>query len=150
LQIRQIKFCQIYIFSAPANSNSAKSAKFSFRQNFFPPKFLPRLPVVVWKLFGHCFDCQIKVENKLRIDGKYEEWAKEKIKKNKISFIKDSIQKIEEFKNQSAPEFFNQVGVNYPELEKEKWDIDMKKVHKEADQALKKYTEVLEKLEESE
>ena len=101
----------------------------------------------MWKLFGHCFDCQIKVENKLRIDGRYEEWAKEKIKKNKISFIKDSIQKIEEFRNQSAPEFFNQVGVNYPELEKEKWDIDMKKVHKEADEALKKYEEVLEQLE---
>ena len=101
----------------------------------------------MWYLYQHCFDCQIKVENKLRIDGRYEQWAKEKIKKNKISFIKDSIQKIEEFKNQSAPEFFNQVGVNYPELEKEKWDIDMKKVHKEADEALKKYEEVLEQLE---
>ena len=104
----------------------------------------------MWKLFGHCFNCQIKVENKLRINGKYEEWAEEKIRKNKISFIKDSIQKIEEFKNQSAPEFFNQVGVNYPELEKEKWDINMDTVKKEADEAIEKYTKVLNELEESE
>ena len=34
-----------------------------------------------------------------------------------------------------------------PELEKEKWDIDMKKVKREAEEALKKYTEVLEQLE---
>ena len=49
-----------------------------------------------------------------------------------------------------GPEFYNNVGVNYPELEKEKWDIDMKKVHKEADEAIEKFTETLEKLENEE
>ena len=29
----------------------------------------------MWSLFGHCFDCQIKIEHTLRIEGKYEEWA---------------------------------------------------------------------------
>ena len=101
----------------------------------------------MWRLFGHCFDCQITIENKLRIEGKYEEWAENKIRKNKIAFIKDSIQKIEEWKDMKAPEWYNNVGVDYPELEKEKWDVDMKKVQKEADDALKKYTEVLEQLE---
>ena len=43
----------------------------------------------MWSMFGHCFDCQIKIENKLRIQGKYEEWAENKIRKNKIAFIKD-------------------------------------------------------------
>ena len=102
----------------------------------------------MWRLFGHCFDCQVKIENKLRIEGKYEEWAEEKIRQNKISFLKDSIQKINEFRNQKAPEFYNQVGVNYPELEKEKWDVDMDKVQREADEAIQKYTEVLEELDE--
>ena len=104
----------------------------------------------MWRLFGHCFDCQIKMENKLRIDGTYKKWAKEKIKQNKISFIKDSIQKIEEWKDMKAPEFYNQVGVNYPELEKEKWAGDMTQVNIMAKEALEEYTKVLNELEESE
>tara|TARA_R110001599_G_scaffold341484_1_gene562543 strand:- start:115 stop:501 length:387 start_codon:yes stop_codon:yes gene_type:complete len=103
----------------------------------------------MWSLFGHCFDCQIKIENKLRIEGKYEEWQERKIKENKISFLKDSIQQIKEFKNQKAPEFYNQVGVNHPEMEKEKWDIDMTKINAMADEALTEYNEVLNKLEKS-
>ena len=101
----------------------------------------------MWRLFGHCFECQVKIENKLRIEGKYEEWAEEKIRQNKISFLKDSIQKINEFRNQKAPEFYNQVGVNYPELEKEKWDVDMTQVNAMADEALEEYTKVLNELE---
>ena len=106
-----------------------------------------RLDDKMWRMFGHCFDCQIKIENKLRIEGKYEEWAEKKIRKNKIAFIKDQIQAISEWKDMKAPEFYNNVGVNYPELEKEKWDVDMEKVQKEADDAIEKYTEVLKELE---
>ena len=104
----------------------------------------------MWRLFNHCFDCQIKIENKLRITGEYEEWANEKIRQNKISFIKDNLQKLEEWKNQKAPEWHNNVGVNYPELEKEKWSMDMEKVTKEADEAIEKFTEELKKLENEE
>tara|TARA_B100001094_G_C18115359_1_gene763657 strand:- start:933 stop:1463 length:531 start_codon:yes stop_codon:yes gene_type:complete len=109
-----------------------------------------RLDNKMWRLYGHCFDCQLKFENKLRISGEYKEWEKEKIKQNKISFIKDQIQAISEWKDMKSPEFFNQVGVNYPELEKEKWDINMDTVKKEADEAIEKYTKVLNELEESE
>jgi len=49
-----------------------------------------------------------------------------------------------------APEFFNNVGVNQPMLEKEKWDIDVKKITKEAEEAIEKFTEELEKLENEE
>jgi len=103
----------------------------------------------MWRLFGHCFDCQIVIENKMRIAGTYDEWEKEKIKQNKISFLKDSIQKIEEWKDMKAPEFYNQVGVNYPELEKEKWGGDMTQVNLMAEEALEEYTKVLNELEES-
>ena len=106
-----------------------------------------RLDDKMWRLFGHCFDCQVKIENKLRIQGKYEEWAENKIKQNKISFIKDQIQAISEWRDSKAPEWYNNVGVNTPELEKEKWDVDMNKVKKEATEALEKYEEVLEQLE---
>ena len=101
----------------------------------------------MWTLFGHCFDCQVKIENKLRIEGKYEEWEKEKIRKNKISFIKDAIQKIEEWKNMKAPEWYNNVGVNYPELTKETWDIDTTQIQLMADEALEEYNKVLTELE---
>ena len=71
------------------------------------PMFCPKCDVIMkkrldnkfWNMYGHCFDCQIKIENKMRIDGTYEEWEKEKIKQNKISFIKEQIQAIEEWRN---------------------------------------------------
>ena len=106
-----------------------------------------RLDNKIWTLFGHCFDCQIKIENKLRILGKYKEWEVNKMKENKISFIKDTIQKIEEWKDMKAPEWFNRVGVNYPELEKEKWSVDVSRIKQMAEEAIKEYTEVLEDLE---
>jgi ribosomal protein L37AE/L43A len=106
-----------------------------------------RLDNKFWSMMGHCFDCQIKIENKLRMEGKYQEWEEKKIKENKISFLKDSIQKIEEFRNQKSPEFYNQVGVNHPELEKEEWDIDTTQIKLMADEALEEYTKVLKQLE---
>ena len=119
------------------------------------PMFCPKCDVIMkkrldnkfWNMYGHCFDCQIKIENKMRMTGKYEDWEKEKVKQNKISFIKEQIQAIEEWRNTKAPTWFNNVGVNTPELEEEKWDIDVEKIKQEADDALEKYNEALEKLE---
>ena len=53
-----------------------------------------RLANKVWMKFNHCFDCQVELENKMRIAGTYDEWEKNKIKENKIAFIKDQIQAI--------------------------------------------------------
>ena len=106
-----------------------------------------RLDDKMWGLYNHCFNCQLQFEHKLRLEGKYDEWEKEKVKQNKISFVKENIEKIKEWKTQSAPEWYNNVGVNYPELEHEKWNIDVKAIQNEADEALEKYTEVLNELE---
>ena len=122
------------------------------------PMFCPKCDVIMkkrlddkfWSMFGHCFNCQVKIENKMRITGTYDEWEKNKIRKNKISFIKEQIQAIGEWKDMKAPEFYNNVGVNEPMLEKEKWDIDVKKITKEAEEAIEKFTEELEKLENEE
>jgi len=103
----------------------------------------------MWRLYNHCFDCQLQIENRMRIDGTYDEWQEEKIRQNKISFIKEQIQAISEWKNLKAPEFYNQVGVNYPELEKEQWGGDMTQVNAMADEALEEYASTLTKLEES-
>ena len=121
------------------------------RMPWFCPKckkvMKKRLDNKFYMKLGHCFDCQVTIENKLRIQGKYEEWEKNKVRENKISFIKEQIQAIEEWKNIKAPEFFNNVGVNEPMLEKEKWDIDVKKITKEAEEAIEKFTKELKKLE---
>ena len=109
-----------------------------------------RLDNKFWMKFGHCFDCQIKIENKLRIEGTFEEWQEEKIKQNKISFLKDCIEQIKEWKNMEAPEWFNNVGVNYPELEKEKWEMDTTQIGLMADEAIEEYTKILNKLENKE
>ena len=87
-----------------------------------------RLDDKMWRLFGHCFDCQVKVENKLRIEGKYEEWERKKILENKKSFLHDLKQSIDEFeKTEGKAEFFNSVGVRDVELEKEKWSMGEEK-----------------------
>ena len=81
-----------------------------------------------WRLMGHCFDCQVTIENKLRIEGKYEEWERKKILENKKSYLKDLKQSIDEFeKTEGKAEFFNNVGVRTPELEKEKWSMGEEK-----------------------
>ena len=55
-----------------------------------------------------------------------------------------------EFKKMKAPEFHNNVGVNYPELETEKWDMNVEAMQKLADEALETYNEILENLEKME
>tara|TARA_A100001011_G_scaffold286954_1_gene297809 strand:- start:223 stop:774 length:552 start_codon:yes stop_codon:yes gene_type:complete len=89
-----------------------------------------------WRLMGHCFDCQVTIENKLRIEGKYEGWAKRKILENKKSFLHDLKQSIDEFeKTEGKAEFFNNVGVRTPELETEKWSMGDEKFDKLVNEA---------------
>ena len=109
-----------------------------------------RLDNKFWIKFSHCFNCQVKFENKLRIEGKFDEWQEEKIKQNKIAFFKDSIEQIKEWKDMKAPEWYNNVGVNYPELEKEKWNVDTDQIQIMADEAIEEYTKILNKLENKE
>ena len=119
------------------------------------PMFCPKCDVIMkkrldnkfWSMYGHCFNCQVKIENKMRIDGTYKDWEKNKIKQNKISYLKEQIQAIEEWRDTKAPTWYNNVGVNTPELEAEKWDVDVTAIQKEADEAIEKYTKQLDELE---
>lgn len=78
----------------------------------------------MWMRFGHCFDCQIEIENKLRISGEWEKHEKLKVLNNKKSYLKDLQQSIDEFEETGGKaEFFNQVGVNEAQLEKESWEM---------------------------
>ena len=37
-----------------------------------------RLDDKMYRLYSHCFDCQLKVENKMRIDGTYDGWEEKR------------------------------------------------------------------------
>lgn len=45
-----------------------------------------------WNLEKHCFDCQVAFEHKLRVEGKYEEYEKERMYKNAIAWLNDAEQ----------------------------------------------------------
>ena len=40
------------------------------------------LIISFWRLMGHCFDCQIDFEHKLRLEGKFD-WKQQKMLENK-------------------------------------------------------------------
>jgi ribosomal protein L37AE/L43A len=104
-----------------------------------------RLDDRMWYLYNHCFECQIKIENKMRIDGTYDEWAEKKVIANKLAWIKEQKQSIEEFKKQKAPEFLQQFRPDGYSVDKETWQMDVGEIKKQADKAL----EYLQKIEDS-
>ena len=104
-----------------------------------------RLDDRMWYLYSHCLDCQVKVENKLRIDGTYDEWATKKVIANKLAWVREQKQSIEEFKKQDSVEFWQQVRPDGYSVDKEKWQMDMEDIKKQADKAL----ENLQKIEDS-
>jgi len=100
----------------------------SVRMPWFCPKcdkaMKNKLDDKFWRTQGHCFNCQVELENRLRIEGKFEDYAKTKMLENQKAYLKDLEQSIDEFeKTGGKQEWLNQVGVNTPELEKEKWDM---------------------------
>ena len=99
----------------------------------------------MWRLYDHCSDCQVQFENRLAIDGKYDEWVRSVERENKISWIKDQRQSIEEFKKQESPEFFQQVNPDGYSVDKEKWDVDKIHIMEQANE----YLDYLQKMEDS-
>ena len=112
----------------------------SVRMPFFCPKcdkaMKKKLDDKFWRMMGHCFDCQIEIENKLKVEGKFNDYAERKMLANQKSYLKDMEQSLDDFeKTGGKKEFFNQVGVNTPELEKEKWEMGKDKFEKNVQEA---------------
>jgi|TARA_B100000287_G_scaffold113918_1_gene106055 ribosomal protein L37AE/L43A len=103
-----------------------------------------RLDDKFWRLMGHCFDCQVEMENKLRVRGEYEEWEKNKILENKKAYLKDLKQSIDDFeKTGGKAEFFNEVGVDRKGVEKEEWSMGQENFDKLVEEA-REYIDKLE------
>lgn len=103
----------------------------------------------MYRLNGHCFDCQVKFENKLRIEGKYEDWSKKRVLNNKLAWVNEQIDGVEEWRKQSVKpiEVHNSVGVKEVALEREKWDVNVENINKMAEEALVEYNKIKEETE---
>ena len=127
----------------------------SVRMPWFCPKcdkaMKKQLDNKFWRLMGHCFDCQIDYENKLRIKGKFEDYANRKMLENQKAYLKDLEQSLDDFeKTGGKKEWYNQVGVNNPELETETWEMGEKEFEKtisEARDFIREKRELVEKAE---
>ena len=98
-----------------------------------------------WRTKGHCFDCQIEFENKLKVKGEFDDYAKNIINGNKKAYLKDLKQSLVEFEETGGKvEWLNDVGALTPELEKEKWEMGETEFAKVVDEA-KQYITKLEK-----
>lgn len=96
-----------------------------------------RLDNKFWRLYKHCFDCQIDFENKLRLEGKYSEWEKEKVKNNYRAWIDDMIVSIEDWKRDKPTDQVYNVGIKNPEVKIEKAQINQAHLDEVADEAIK-------------
>ena len=127
----------------------------SVRMPWFCPKcdkaMKKKLDDKFWRMMGHCFDCQVEMENKLRVKGEFDEWAERKMLENQKSQLKDLEQSITDFEKTGGKKtWYNNVGVNTPELEKDKWEMDeeaFNKTIKEAKDFIKEKREIVEKAE---
>ena len=98
-----------------------------------------------WRMMGHCFDCQIEFENKLKVKGEFDDYAKNIINGNKKAYLKDLKQSLVEFEETGGKvEWLNDVGALTPELEREKWEMGETEFAKVVDEA-KQYITKLEK-----
>lgn len=58
-----------------------------------------RLDEKFWKLEKHCFDCQVSFEHELRIEGKFEQYEKDRIRRNAEAWLADAEQEAVEIVN---------------------------------------------------
>ena len=90
-----------------------------------------------WRLFEHCWDCQIDFEHKLRLEGKYDEWATDRAKNNQKGWIEDMMQSIEQWRTERPVDQIYNVGIKDPEVKIEKAQVNEKALNRLADDAIK-------------
>ena len=117
-----------------------------FRMPWFCPKcnktMKKKLDNKFWRIQGVCFDCIIDMENDLRINGKYESYEKRKMLENRLSWVKDMIQGIEEWRNEGAVKFYNQNRPDGYSVDEETWEQDSDHVNALADEAMSEMNKI--------
>tara|TARA_B100000959_G_scaffold213640_1_gene224799 strand:- start:1508 stop:2044 length:537 start_codon:yes stop_codon:yes gene_type:complete len=87
-----------------------------------------RLDNKMWMLYNHCFECQIEFENTLMVEGKFDEWQKEKTIQNAKAYISEVRNELDDYV--AALESDNLLYETGPtSVAKEKWDkVDTSKL----------------------
>jgi hypothetical protein len=90
------------------------SIKKAARMPFLCPKcsvpMKSQLDKKMYPLHNTCFDCVCKIESKLKLEGKYEEYVKNTITKNIITHIEEAEQYIEEFAGTNNSTYVTEQG----------------------------------------
>jgi hypothetical protein len=86
-----------------------------------------RFDIKFWRIRGHCFDCNIKVETELRRQGKWQEFEHKTLLRNYVAKLRDTIAELQDYHDTvTKPEFVNADETKI--LMIEKWDVDIEKV----------------------
>ena len=95
----------------------------------------------MYRLYGHCFDCQVKFEAKLRAKGTFQNWERQKVLNNKLAWIKEQREGVQDWRNEASKpiEVHESVGVQELELETERWSQNTEQIEKMADEALQEF-----------
>lgn len=106
-----------------------------------------RLDQKMKKIHGMCFDCVIEMEHKLRIEGKWDKYEKNKLKENALAWLKEA----ESDKNRIVEELSRLEFTKNEFGDIEKWDTKinknelLKKIEDEFQKFRINYIEELEK-----
>ena len=65
----------------------------------------------MWRIHKMCFDCVIDMEHQLRLEGKYDDYEKQKVKENALAWLRDAEKDVEDLVNAyKYASFVNQDG----------------------------------------
>lgn len=65
----------------------------------------------MWNIHKMCFDCVIDMEHQLRLEGKYDDYEKQKVKENALAWLRDAEKDVEDLVNAyKYASFVNQDG----------------------------------------
>lgn len=137
---------QIYGWKPEFEEKKSNDPKDTYIQEGRVPMWCPKceramnkkLDNKMYWIHNMCFDCVIEMETKLRIEGKWEEYEKNKIKENIRSYIKECAIEVIEYKKKldEGATFVNVVNQDLMNVEYEKWSHakdDIEKLKENAD-----------------
>lgn len=88
-----------------------------------------RLDTKFWRIRGHCFDCNVKEETKMRAEGRWKEYEQMIMKANYIAALKDRIAELQDYHDTvSNPEIIHADDYEKRILMVERWNVDLDKI----------------------
>jgi ribosomal protein L37AE/L43A len=107
-----------------------------------------RLDGKMWRIYNHCFDCQLQIEHKMRVEGTFEDWEIGKYLQNKKSIIEEQLESIASWREQGDASFVEPVNVDTGFVHIETYKKDPK-IEQMADEALEELGIALSEINES-